>query len=221
MSLESDCSEWINDFISTEGNEFFCKVDLDYIDNKFNMFGLKENEHVHHYNSAIKTILGLEELSDYSEDSDCEKSDIGAELLYGLIHARYILTQQGLLKMVDKIANCDFGFCPRVLCRKAPVIPFGFHQNYGQSTMRLMCTLCQDIYHPSNHHDGSFWGPTFANLALLQASELNLFEKINEIRKIPLDQEPKPFNLNLFGFQLFSSMEITRKKLDFKNKLNF
>lgn len=36
--------------------------------------------------------------------------------LYGLIHARFILTPKGLNIMKDKFLKGVFGMCPRVLC---------------------------------------------------------------------------------------------------------
>lgn len=36
--------------------------------------------------------------------------------LYGLIHARFILTPHGLMLMKSKYLMGRFGVCPRVLC---------------------------------------------------------------------------------------------------------
>ena len=43
--------------------------------------------------------------------------------LYGLIHARYILTTHGLAAMHHKYLHGAFGKCPRHLCAQQSVVP--------------------------------------------------------------------------------------------------
>ncbi len=45
--------------------------------------------------------------------------------VYGLIHARFILTARGLALMYQKFMSGQFGVCPRVLCDKQLMLPVG------------------------------------------------------------------------------------------------
>ncbi|EMR09556.1 hypothetical protein PNEG_02143 [Pneumocystis murina B123] len=163
----SDCSKyWIDWFLGIKGNEFFCEIDEEYIQDKFNLTGI--NTEVQHYNYAIEMVTDVFD-HDVNDDlrNQIEKS---AQHLYGLIHARFILTTRGLQKMLEKYKKYDFGRCPRVLCNSQAVLPVGLSDIPYSSSVKLYCPKCEDIYTPkSSRHvtiDGAYFGTTFPHIML-------------------------------------------------------
>ena len=101
---------WIERFCSKPDNVYMCEVDEEYIRDSFNLYGLDSD--CHYYKQAINLILdsdsSVSETSSgrsMSSLSDIEEEDIAtikdtAEYLYGMIHARYIISADGLDAMV-------------------------------------------------------------------------------------------------------------------------
>ncbi|RKP08567.1 casein kinase II, regulatory subunit, partial [Thamnocephalis sphaerospora] len=160
---------WVDWFLSLRGNEYFCEVDEEYILDRFNLTGLSAE--VQHYSQALDLIT--DSLGAYTDldDEVREAVEKSARHLYGLIHARFVVTGRGLSKMLEKYKKAEFGRCPRVLCNGQAVVPVGLSDLPYSKAVKLYCTRCQDIYTPkSTRHaamDGAYFGTTFAHMLFM------------------------------------------------------
>eukprot|EP00980_Cylindrotheca_fusiformis_P007212 scaffold1525_cov142-Cylindrotheca_fusiformis.AAC.12 len=172
---------WIQWFCGLKGHEMFCEVERSYIEDGFNLYGLRAC--VSNFSDCLDLILDRIGPDD-SDDSHLTQS---ACTLYGLIHARYIITAHGLDAMYNKYAGKEFGTCPLVQCAGQPVLPVGLRDEMGADTVKIYCPKCQCVYHPppirsrSSHHggaagaagvDGAAFGTTFPHLFLMTFSNL-------------------------------------------------
>lgn len=86
-------------FVSSRGNEYYCEIDEDYLTDRFNLTGL--NTEVQYYQYALDLVT---DVFDMEVDDDMrEQIEKSARHLYGLVHARYIVTTRGLAKMVRTV----------------------------------------------------------------------------------------------------------------------
>ncbi|KAG5458443.1 MAG: casein kinase II regulatory subunit-domain-containing protein [Olpidium bornovanus] len=231
-------------FLSQKGSEFFCDIDEEYILDRFNLTGLSaEVKHYNHAFDLITDGLGgvafwigdknsvrrlfFLKSPDFDyvfpgqpapEDeieeplrSEVEKS---ARHMYGLIHARYIITHKGLERMHEKCENGDFGRCPRVFCRSQPLLPVGLTDIPGQKSVKLYCPKCEDVYNPrSTRHlvvDGAYFGTSFPHM-LLQMHPHLAPSKAQVERYVP----------KIFGFKIRSVSAVHRAQDRVREELNW
>lgn len=157
---------------------------------------------VPHYQQAYELVTDSLNTDEYDQDFEpqlWDEIEASARHLYGLIHARFILTTRGLAKMAEKYKHAEFGRCPRVLCQNQPVLPMGLLDSPGVKGLKLYCPHCEDVYTPpSRRHssvDGSYFGTSFPHLVFQTYPEM-MPEKRME-RYIP----------RIFGFKLYESMK--------------
>ncbi|KAF9055369.1 hypothetical protein BDZ89DRAFT_1088011 [Hymenopellis radicata] len=180
---------WISWFCSLPGHEYFCEVTEDFIEDDFNLTGL--NAMVPFWKEAMEMVLDVEPDEDAATKiPDVSIVESSAEMLYGLVHQRYILTRAGLQSMIDKYENNAFGTCPRVHCRSTNVVPCGRSDVPGYDTVKLYCPNCNDIYAPPSSRyqgvDGAFFGTTFAHLffpELPRTRSSTILQAINLLRR--------------------------------------
>eukprot|EP01038_Epipyxis_sp_PR26KG_P008614 gene8614-11647_t len=188
-TMEDEC--WISWFCNLNGNHVFCEVEKSYIEDSFNLFGLKQYVNKD-FGKVLDTILDRLE-PDEADNEDLSRS---AALLYGLIHARYIITTNGLDQMHNKYAAREFGECPRYNCKSQPVLPIGIADEPKQGTLKLFCPKCQEVYNcngSQRHIDGAYFGSTFPHLFFMTYE--NLVPNAARTRYVP----------RVFGFKIHPS----------------
>lgn len=210
-SSEGAPESWISSFCSLMGHEFFAEVSEDFIEDDFNLTGLQSQ--VPMYKEALEMILDVEPEDDEEEEEEEEEEDeddalggepayrragdrrharvasdlsvieSSAELLYGLIHQRYITSRPGIQQMLEKYEMQHFGTCPRVNCNGCKVLPVGRSDTPGHETVKLFCPGCMDIYTPPNSRfhsvDGAFFGTTFGCLFFMTFPDLDIGPRLD------------------------------------------
>lgn len=196
----SDFTEyWIDLFLGIKGNEYFCDIDEEYIRDRFNLTGL--NQEVSKLLTLIDIITDVIEADQQDEDQR-ETLEHNARVLYGLIHARYILTSRGLNKMMEKYRKGDFGYCPRVHCELHPLLPIGLNDQPRVASVKLYCAKCEDLYNPkSARHsviDGAYFGTSFPAM---------FFQNFPQV--IPIHNK-RSYTPKVFGFKLHDYSQLNR-----------
>lgn len=186
---------WIDWFLSQPRGKFFVKIDDHFLSDAFNWYGIKQK--VHHFQAAFELLHKNYVFPSHAKmEHESEKWLIEqqAELLYGFIHARYILTEEGLDKMHKKYQNGDFPRCPRVLCNDIKCLPYGVSYDLMDHPVKLFCPNCNDIYNINDEMmetvDGAFFGSSWIHPFLQKYSDI-----------IP-NEEPVVYKPRIFGFRL-------------------
>ncbi|KAG6139669.1 casein kinase 2 regulatory subunit [Claviceps purpurea] len=214
MSSDSGAPEnWVSSFCALLGHEYFAEVTEEFIEDDFNLTGLQIQ--VAMYKEALEMILDVEpeediDVDEEEEEEDDNESGLGegqgrmggrrrhsrmasdlsviessAEMLYGLIHQRFICSRVGIQQMSQKYEAGHFGCCPRTNCEQARTLPVGLSDIPGEDTVKLFCPSCLDVYVPPNSRfqtvDGAFFGRTFGALFLLTFPEYDLTKRGTEV----------------------------------------
>ena len=189
-SLEEDT--WIEWFCKMDGNHFFVEISLDFLQDNSNLLGLEKE--FPNYEEYLEIILSKEAPNpDILTEEYLEKLGKVKEL-YGLLHKKFIYTNIGLSLVREKYLNGTYGVCPRLLCHKQTVLPYGISEFTKYTRVSIYCPSCKDIYKPrGNVHevDGGFFGPSLPQAFLLNYPDLVYFKR------------PQKFIPKLFGFKIF------------------
>ncbi|XP_003246765.1 casein kinase II subunit beta-like [Acyrthosiphon pisum] len=164
-------STWIKRLLNKPENAFMCMVDMSYIQDKFNLVGLENT--LPDYESALRVVLDDAPLSCAATNT---ASRSAAELVYGLVHARYVMTPRGVAKILEKYMAGCFGHCPRENCKRSAVLPIGLCDIVGENTVRIFCPRCMDVYIPPSGVkgaavDGAYFGTGLPHMVLMTRPE--------------------------------------------------
>jgi len=193
---------WVKWFCSLKGNAMFCEVDRSFLEDQFNFAGLETL--VPCFTDAMDIILDVIDTDalDLMSEEQRDIVESAAEMLYGLVHQRFILSTRGLKRMHDKYKGCEFGRCHRVYCRGQPVLPVGQSDLPGLTTVNTYCPRCQDLYFPQvagdGNVDGAYWGTSFPGLFLLRYPNL--------IPSLP----DMTYTAKIYGFRIHKSSPLNR-----------
>ena len=97
----SSMVSWIQWFISLPGHGTFLHVPEEFIEDDFNLTGLASL--VAQYSFALDTVLDLESLAPLPAGVTTEDVERQAGVLYGLIHARFLVSKLGLAQMAERV----------------------------------------------------------------------------------------------------------------------
>ena len=179
-------NSWVSWFLKTEEGKFFVRVDPDYMHDQFNLYGF--NKKIHAFKEVLKHIE-----SEKRYDSAVPNIDEWGIRLYGLIHAKYLMTKQGLEELHKKYESSTYDLCPNVNCRRK-CLPMGLSETIGESCIYMYCPFCGDLYHSENQIctriDGSAFGSSYI---------LHFIHQYPDVQ--PNYLPPKP-ELRLFGFKI-------------------
>ena len=184
-SSGTSMTQWIDWFTAQKQSKLYCYVDHDYMTDRFNLTGLQN------YSQNIMECIQI--MTDQVDDDSLEKE---CSHVYGLIHARYIMSRFGLHKMCEKYRKREFGICPRLTCLTA-VLPIGVSDQPNVDSVKLYCPNCDDIYNSElfKDIDGCHFGTSFPMMLMLSYSDIfaTYFDQQKEIKKS---------SIKLYGFNV-------------------
>jgi casein kinase II subunit beta len=190
-------SAWLESFFSEPRSGLLVRIDDDFLANNFNSFGIKQS--VPHFNAAYQLLRkGGDVRSARVEAANVDPAVLSkeAEIIYGCLHARYLLTRPGQQLMMEKWKANAFEHCPRVLCRNVMCLPYGISEALGQHSVKFFCPGCNDVYLANQpafqDMDGAYFGPNW----------VHVFVHNYQAQLVPKDP-PRAYVPKIFGFRIY------------------
>ena len=189
-------ARWIDQFLDQPKAKLFVRIDDEFLQNSFNVTGLKQK--MAHFTPAYELIRRNTTTSARGEVSR-PTIEREAEILYGLIHARFLLTRPGMQLMFEKYQRGEFQVCPRVYCKGTLCLPYGISEELGYQPLKMFCPCCNDVYNCTDVDvaklDGAFFGPSWVHMFLQKFSAV-----------VPRDP-PRVYVPKIYGFRICHSSD--------------
>ncbi|XP_038672867.1 casein kinase II subunit beta [Scyliorhinus canicula] len=212
MSSSEEVS-WISWFCGLRGNEFFCEVDEDYIQDKFNLTGL--NEQVPHYRQALDMILDLEPGTLVPWICHPCPEHVGPELSLFTSNRLPLPKCRFPCKELLPVYVCQLTFFVSLSLPPPPqsccLFQLGLSDIPGEAMVKLYCPKCMDVYTPksSRHHhtDGAYFGTGFPHMLFMVHPEYRPKRPANQFvpRLYGFKIHPMAYQLQLQAASNFKS----------------
>lgn len=185
-----DDTPWIVFFLQHPKGRFFVQIESNFLETQREY--ARNSYDFHHFDEAFSLLFKTKGEVDKFDKKIVNETTI----IYGMIHAQYLMTESGQSKMIQKFQQHEFPECPRVLCHHFTCFPTGQSAIFGEHRMKLFCPNCSDFYLQVNDNptniDGAFFGPYWIH---------SLLENHPEI--IP-DTIPSSYVPRIFGFRVYN-----------------
>ncbi|KAH0794422.1 Casein kinase II regulatory subunit family protein [Histomonas meleagridis] len=177
-------TRWI-EFFSQQKGDFLVDIDTEFIKKEAEEFRNKISD----FDYALKVILS----QNLNPDEHDKEMLAQAEILYGLIHQKYLLTEEGQKKMIEKFQNGVFPRCPRSFCHNKSCFPCGISCDIGVDKMKIFCPNCTDFYDYEGVEDidGAYFGDKWIHFLVHNHPEITPAEP------------PEVYVPLVFGFQVY------------------
>jgi casein kinase II subunit beta len=136
-------------FCRIQGNGFLVEPTKEFISDPFNLVDFKEMPEFatmltrFEWEDALKFLLCHKTPSEKDlEDHVFQEIFEHIQDLFGLIHARFLVSHEGLQQLKIKFINRDYGSCERVACDGSKMLPIGQSSELGEQRVKVYCPIC-------------------------------------------------------------------------------
>jgi len=150
VNTPMNCSSWV--YSQYLKHNWVVVVEKSFFADSFNLYGIVSNDSVEQ--RALQIIL------DENFENNGEILEM-AERIFMQVHARYIMSSNGLQAVRRKYESGVFGICPRFLCEGQHLLPYGSSPVPNVGKACGWCPKCNDVYRSDLDIDGAYFGPSF------------------------------------------------------------